>query len=337
MADAEAPDTNEIDGYQLVNCVATGKFSQVWEVIEQGSSQRFAMKLLLPEFTRDGSQVQSLKWEAKVGKQFDHPNLVAYHKVVAKREFAYILMDLFRSVNLKAFVATDLLGVHLRLRKLMESLCLVLQHIHDKGWVHKDVKPDNILLNKASEVKLIDFSLSGRGAGGLAKLFGMKSKQIQGTRTYIAPETIKKEGATPQTDIYSFGVTLYEVLTGLPPFTGASPNDLLRKHLAARPPAASDLNPNVTPEMDRLVQRMLAKKPKERPSTAQEIYGEFRNLKPFKEEIEGLIEKRKKEQEAGEQGLDVRLDSRADAGRESERKNDPTQQPAGAKPQPRAK
>ncbi|NOX54450.1 MAG: serine/threonine protein kinase, partial [Planctomycetes bacterium] len=310
MSDASSQETNKVDSYTLVNCIFTGKFSQVWEVIEEGTPLRYAMKLLLPEYTREREQVQSLKWEAKIGKQLEHPNLLTYHKVVATREHAYLLMDLFRSVSLKNFLSSDLLGVQLRIRKLIESLCLVLGYMHDKGWVHKDVKPDNILLNKGGEVKLIDFSLTVRAAGGLARLFRVKPRQIQGTRTYIAPETIKRQPPTSATDIYSLGVTLFEVLTGSPPFTGTSPNDLLRRHLAMQPPAPSSLNPNVTPEMDRLVLRMLAKKPQDRPS-AQEVYGEFRSIKPFKEDIEAILEKKKQEaadRQAMEDGLASRLD-----------------------------
>ncbi|HID22767.1 MAG TPA: protein kinase family protein, partial [Planctomycetaceae bacterium] len=148
VSDASPQETNKVDSYTLVNCLFTGKFSQVWEVIEEGTPLRYAMKLLLPEYTREREQVQSLKWEAKIGKQLEHPNLLTYHKIVTTRDHAYLLMDLFRSMSLKNFLSSDLLGVQLRIRKLVESLCLVLGYMHDKGWVHKDVKPDNILLNK---------------------------------------------------------------------------------------------------------------------------------------------------------------------------------------------
>ncbi len=309
-------DSNKIDSYILTNCLFTGKFSQVWEVMEEGTPLQFAMKLLLPEFTREREQVQSLKWEAKIGMQLQHPNLLTYHKVVCTRQHAYLLMDLFRSMSVKSWLSGDLLSLQLHFRRLVESLCLVLGYLHEKGWIHKDVKPDNILLNKAGEVRLIDFSLTVKAPGFLGRVFRLKKPPIQGTRTYIAPETIKREPPSPQTDMYSLGVTLFEVLTGNPPFTGTSPNELLRHHLAQKPPAPSSLNPNVTPEMDRLILRMLAKKPKDRPSSMQEIYGEFRSIKPFKEEIEALIEERTKKtaaDKAREAGLDARLDSRLDA------------------------
>ena len=322
-----ADDELKIDGYQVVNFIATGKFSQVCEVVEEGTPNRYAMKLLLPEALSDSEQKRVLKYEAKVGKSLDHPNIVQMQKVVITKEHGYLIMDLFRSMNLKAFIANDLPGVQIRLNKLFESLCLALAHMHDRGWIHRDVKPDNILLNKASEVRLIDFSLTTRAAGGLAKLFGAKSKTIQGTRTYIAPETIRKQKPTIQTDIYSLGVTLYEVLTGRPPFTGTSPTDLLKLHISAAPPKLSEMNPNVTPDMDRLVLRMLAKKPKDRPGNAQELYGEIRSIQAFKEEVQPKIRDEDKEDEIGER-LGVRLDSRTDA----KRKEAGIESPAKPKP-----
>ncbi len=232
-------DESKIDEYELINCIAMGKFTAVWEVMLEGTSQRFAMKLMLPEALADPAQLRVLKYEAKVAKALDHPSLMKMIKGVYKKKETYLILELFKATNLKVFILNDMSGVQLRLRKLVEGLCLGLGHMHERGWVHRDVKPDNILLSKSSEMKLIDYSLSARAAGGLSKLaFG---KKIQGTRTYIAPETIKKKAPTPQTDMYSMGITLFEILTGTPPFTAPSPNDLLKMHLVTQPPPPSDL------------------------------------------------------------------------------------------------
>ncbi len=308
-----ADDGNTIDEYQLINCIAMGKFSAVWEVMEEGTPNRFAMKLLLSEALATSAQVRSLKFEAKVGQSLDHPSLIRMHALVIRRDAAYLVMDLFKSQNLKNFLANDLIGVQMRIGKLMESVCMALGHMHDRGWIHKDVKPDNILMNKGSEVRLIDFSLSVRKTSGLASMLDRKSKTIQGTRSYIAPETIRKQTPTPQTDLYSLGVTLFEILTGRPPFMGATPQDLLRQHIGAVPIPPSELNPNVTPEMDRLVQRLLAKKPKDRPGSAQELYGEFRNINPFKEDLKIETQEEDEVDEDLMTNTDmVRLDSRFD-------------------------
>src|SRR4029078_59313 len=135
---------------------------------------------------------------------------------------------------------------------------------------------DNILMNKSAEVRLIDFSLASKAAGALSKMLNLKST-VQGTRTYMAPAQLLGKSLTVQTDIYNFGVTLFELLTGQPPFKGSTPKDLLLRHLGEAAPAPSDINPNVTAEMDMIVQRMLSKKPEQRHKKIAEFMAEFRN------------------------------------------------------------
>ena len=194
-------------------------------------------------------------------------------------------------------LGADGVSLQIRVVRLFEQLCQALGYMHDLGWVHRDVKPDNILFNKASELRLIDFSLSTKAAGAMSKLIGGKEKVIQGTRTYISPETILKAPPSPQSDIYSLGVTLFEVLTGEPPFRGTSPDDLLKKHLTTAAPPPSAINENVTPEMDRFVLKMLAKRPKDRYKNTHELLAEFRNIKPYKEDAAERDRRMKHEQE----------------------------------------
>ena len=106
-----------------------------------------------------------------------------------------------------------------------------MQYLHEQGWIHRDIKPDNFLVNEEGDVKLIDFALAARERKGLGKLFGRT--KVQGTRSYMAPEQIRGKGLDARTDIYSFGCMLYELVSGRLPFTGVSPEELLRKHLYA--------------------------------------------------------------------------------------------------------
>src|SRR5690606_2353613 len=118
--------------------------------------------------------------------------------------------------------------------------------------------------------------------GGLGKMIGGKVKVVQGTRTYIAPETIRKEYPTPQSDMYSLGIMLFEIVTGQPPFVANSPNDLLMKHLNTAPPEPSVFNSNVTPEADKFILRLLSKKPANRPQSMSEVAAEARSIQFFK-------------------------------------------------------
>ncbi len=305
-----------IGNCKLQTCLATGNQTQVWEVVEQSSNEKYAMKLLLPEAFKDPVQKANLKFEAKVLATLDHPNVVKFKSIVMDKKNGFMLMELFRAPNLKSQMQTDLLGIHVRLKRLVEQVSQGMAHIHDKGWLHKDLKPDNILCSKAAELRIIDFSLAAKPVGAFAAMMPGGKKLIQGTRTYMAPEQIKCLRLGPYTDIYNFGITLFELLTGRTPFAGFTPNDLLKKHLTEPAPAPSNYNTNVTPEMDRIVLKMLAKKPDKRHKSFNELLAEVRNTAFFKESPEKVMEQRaldKENEGLKEASLNSRRDSRTDA------------------------
>lgn len=313
---AEAQQEIQVGDYDLRNCVATGNVSQIWEVVERGGTQHFAMKLLLAEAFGEAKEKATLKHEFKVGQAVDHPNIIRFYKLEVNRDHAFFIMDYFRAPSLKSQIASSHLDVQIRFRKLVENVSLALGSVHEKGWLHRDIKPDNILMNKGSELRLIDFSLASKKSGALGKMLGGKMKHVQGTRTYIAPETLEKKKPTEQTDMYSLGVTLYEALAGVPPFTGTSPNALLKKHIAEKPNEPSFHDTNITPEADAFILKLLRKNPKDRPADMNELYAEFRNIKVFKEDPAELAEEQRKAAEQAKlMTVDKRLDSRLDAER----------------------
>jgi predicted Ser/Thr protein kinase len=309
---------NLIGGYELKNCVATGASTQIWEVAQQGSTVPFAMKLLLPDSLKDPEKKSILKQEFKVGSLFEHPNLVRFHKLEMTRDHGFFIMDYFRAPSLKTQISANRAETQAKLKKIVEAACQAFVYMNEKGWLHRDIKPDNILVNKTGELRIIDFSLATRIVSGVMKLVSGNQKSIMGTRTYIAPETILKKSPTIQSDIYSFGVTLFEIATGSPPFAGLNPNDLLKKHLADAPAPPSVLNPNAATELDSVILKMLSKKPADRYADFREVMSAFRNINPFKEDPVELYERRVREAKASESlSVDKRLDSRADADRVS--------------------
>lgn len=312
-----------IDGFDLINCISTGSVSQVWEVKEVSTGYSYAMKLLLPEAFAEPEHKTQLRHEARVGRSVEHPNLVTVHDVRVSRKHAYFTMELFRGANLKGLIRSDLTAVQVRAKKIMEGVTQALAALHEKGWVHKDVKPENILVTRGGEVRLIDFSLATRAAGAFAKVLTSKKRTpIQGTRTYIAPELVRRQPTTPAVDMYSLGITLYEMLVGKPPFIMGNPDALLMAHIQAKPERPSVFNENVTSELDSLVLRMLAKKPKDRPSNMQEAFAEVRSIEFFKADME---EHARASAEAKvdtfKDSMAHRLDSRSDAARTPEERS----------------
>ena len=295
------------------------------------------MKLLLEEAFKEAENRAILKREFKIASGLDHPNIMPVYVHRQTRKHAYFLMECFGGPNLKQIVRGDPVVIHSRFRKMLECILMAVGHIHEKGWLHRDLKPDNILMTKATDVRLIDFSLSTRIPSAFARLLSPKVRQIQGTRTYISPEVVRRKQPSIQSDIYSLGVTVFECLTGRPPFMGSTPNDLLIKHIQEPPPQPSAFNPNITPEMDKLVHRMLAKKPENRPGSAAELLSEFRSVKIFKEDPEEFArDKAAKDEEKNSFAEESKLDSRADAARSEHRKANPSAEPVAPPPKPQA-
>ena len=155
--------------------------------------------------------------------------------------------------------------------------------MHAKGWVHRDIKPDNILVNSAGEVRIIDFALAYRIPTGLARLFARKGKG-QGTRSYMSPEQIRSQVLDGRADIYSLGASIYEVITGRPPFRASTPTDLLQKQIIEKPENPRVYNPEITEDFAALVLRMLAKKREDRFKDCHELLMALRGVKVFKSE-----------------------------------------------------
>ncbi|MCA9045115.1 MAG: serine/threonine protein kinase [Planctomycetaceae bacterium] len=308
---------NLIDDFELVNCIATGNTTQVWEVKHISNGQTYAMKLLLTEAMQDADAKRSLKHEAAVGKSLTHPNIIQVFDLKMAKKFGYFTMEHFRAPNLKSYLRNELPVAQARTKRLMESLAQALAHVHDKGWVHRDIKPDNVLVSKGGEFRLIDFSLCSKPSNSILHALTRKSAiTIQGTRTYLAPELIQRKPLTFAADMYSLGIMFFELLTGFPPFRTGNPNDLLMMHIRDVPDVPSSFNPNVTPEVDALVMRMIAKDPKKRPESMQSLFSELSKIQCFKENPETVAAKAvEKERDNELQSVDKRIDSRADAER----------------------
>ena len=273
-----------VGGFRLRSMIAAGQSSQVWEVVEVASNRHFAMKTLLPSFLKDKEQRGMLAHEAKVGKQLQHDNIIKIHKVSEDPKKPFFVMEYFPAGSMKVRVANKQMDFIVEYSQLIfKQMATALAYMHGSGYIHRDLKPDNILANSAGEAKLIDFAIAQkiRKRGLFEKLFGGKPK-IQGTRSYMAPEQIKCEDLDARTDIYSFGATLYEIVTLRPPFRGASSQDLLNKHLFEKPITPTAHNPDVTDDFAKLVLDMLAKRKEDRPRNFHEVMMRMKTMRVFK-------------------------------------------------------
>jgi serine/threonine protein kinase len=278
---ATSPDI--MGGYKIQKAMATGHTSQVYEVVELASSRHFALKMLLPEKARESEHRRLLFHEAEVGLKLAHPNVIKIIKVVKDPKNPYFVMEYFPAGNLEFRIQNKKWDfIKEKAHSILKQTATGLAYMNASGWVHRDIKPANIMVNSAGEVRIIDFALAQRiSKGGLFKRKG----QAAGTRSYMSPEQIRGKPLDGRADIYSFGATVYEMVTGRPPFRANTPKELLNKHVVEKPDSPQIHNPDVTDECAELVLRMLAKDKKDRPKDFHEILMKLQNIKIFRGEV----------------------------------------------------
>jgi serine/threonine protein kinase len=275
-----------IGGYRLVKHMMTGQTSQVWEVVEGQSGRHFAMKLLLPEKASDPEFRRLLIHEAQVGKQLAHPNVIKIVAFAPSKDNPYFVMEFFPAGNLRLRLSRKE-GTFIRdkAHSIVKQAATGLAFMNAKGWVHRDVKPDNFLVNGAAELRIIDFALATRvqRKSFFGSLF-RKKRAVMGTRSYMSPEQIRGEAIDGRADIYSFGATCYEIATGRPPFRGQSSQDLLNKHIAEKVSSPQVYNTDITDQFAQLIMHMLQKKKQDRPKDFHEVLMALRTMRIFKSE-----------------------------------------------------
>jgi len=267
--------------YRLARLIRLGSTCQVWEAILDRDNKRYALKVLRPEQRGNKDEIAFLKHEFEVAKELNHKNIIKLIEYRTDAETPFIVLELFSEMNLKMAMRRGPEPIAYKLPSIVEQASEGLYYLHSKGYVHCDIKPDNVLLSREWEVKLIDFTIAKKIKTGFGKLFAGKTK-VEGTRSYMSPEQIRGGTLDPRSDIYSMGCMIYELITGKAPYTGNTPNELLSKHLTASIPSLLVGNDNVSPEFNNIVRKMLAKNPEERPQDMWDVLKKIRATPIFK-------------------------------------------------------
>ncbi len=267
--------------YRVVNVVNVGQTSTLLQGYDPYERKFVGIKTLQNRYSRDKEQLSYLQWEYNVAKTLDHEKIIKIYKFGWDGKRPFLLMEWFPELNVKNLINSGYDNYAYMVIPIIRDMTESLGYLHEKKWVHRDVKPDNFLYGDGKGLRLIDFALTKKTKIGFASKFGFRSK-AQGTASYIAPEQILSKAIDPRSDVYSLGCTIFELLSGRPPFTANSPTELLQKHVSAQIPSVTAKNRNVTPEMSDLLYWMLAKRPNDRPKNCTELHKLICGVRIFK-------------------------------------------------------
>lgn len=271
------PLPEKLGSLALVSQLGTGRHCQIWEATTK-AGDRVAVKVIVPEMAHDAGQRQLLEHELKVAKSLDHPTVIRIDRLSEEGGLPHLVMELFPHPNLKKQIQEGVARLVPRLHRIVTELGLALDHVHARGWVHRDVKPENVLATPDGQVKLIDLAIASKASGFLGKLLGSKTAP-QGSPSYMSPEQIRGQALDPRSDIYSYGCVVFELLAGKPPFTGATTNEILNKHVSVAVPAVDTIARGATAEATKLLRQMLAKSPSERPASMRDVLARLKAIR----------------------------------------------------------
>jgi serine/threonine protein kinase/Tfp pilus assembly protein PilF len=284
-----------ISHYQILEKIGSGGMGEVYLAEDTKLDRKVALKFLPKEFTKNKEANERFEREAKAAAALNHPNIITIHEINEYDDQTYIAMEYVEGHTLKEIIS----GVGacgdtpsdkrvnrrspLQLDEIINitiQICEGLQKAHDAGIIHRDIKPQNIIINKDGQVKILDFGLAKLrvGANGYSPSI-TKIGTTMGTINYMSPEQTMGKEVDHRTDIWSLGVVLYEMLTGQPPFKGDYEQAVIYSILNEEPEPLSKLKPNVPSKLEHIVEKTLAKSENERYDNVEALLEDLKALK----------------------------------------------------------
>lgn len=266
-----------LDGvYEIQSLIGAGGMANVYKAKDLRSDRTVAVKVLKEEFHDDQDLVRRFKNESKAISILDHPNIVKVYDVSVTDKLQYIVMEYIDGITLKDYL--DQRGGKLTWRETVHFITQILkalQHAHEKGVVHRDVKPQNIMLLPSGGLKMMDF--------GIARISRAENQLVSGKAMgsvhYISPEQAKGDTTDAKSDIYSVGIMMYEMLSGQLPFNSGSVVEVAIQQISDKPNALAEIAPDVPHALVEITERAMAKEPTDRYPTAASMLDALQRFK----------------------------------------------------------
>ncbi|MGI9859857.1 Stk1 family PASTA domain-containing Ser/Thr kinase [Moorella naiadis] len=261
--------------YEIISELGGGGMARVYRGQDRLLNRSITIKILREQYASDKEFLTRFQREAQAVASLSHPNVVSIYDVGQDDGLHYLIMEYVEGRSLKDLISERAPLPPLEAIDIAQQICDALEHAHENGVVHRDIKPHNILITRNGRVKVTDFGI----AQAVSEVTMSQSGNMIGSVHYLAPEQARGGVVGATADIYSLGIVLYEMLTGILPFQGETPVAVAIKHLQESPRPLRDLNPNVPPALERIVMRSLEKDPYRRYPSAAALRSDLRAVK----------------------------------------------------------
>jgi serine/threonine-protein kinase len=252
----------------------------VYKAFDEKKKQYIAIKVLPPDFLTDRRKAQYLDHEFKIALELKHPNIIRFFDLIKlqlpgeKIKRGFLTMELVDGWNMRRHIQEQDLNMFQAV-DLITGVGAGVEYIHNNGIVHGDMKPENILISDAGAVKIADFGLSKAGT-----LFTLSRERLRGTKRYMAPEQLTRKKVDARTDIYSLGVSCYELFTGVSPYVGKTQDEIIKEIInrKIKPTPPSKVKRGLHHNLDRIIMKALEKNPRNRYPSMMEMMLDFKRL-----------------------------------------------------------
>lgn len=264
----------KIPGYRLLGKLGSGAMATVYKARQLNLDRLVAIKVLPRKFSQNPQFIERFYAEGRAAAQLNHPNIVQAYDVGKAGEYHYFVMEYVDGRTVYDDIVKNKRYDEAEAIEIVRQVAQALGHAHERGIIHRDVKPKNIMITKDGVVKLADMGLARAMSDKEAA--EAEAGKAFGTPFYISPEQIRGEADVgPEADIYSLGATLYHMVTGVVPFDGKSPTSVMHKHLKAELVPPDQVNPRLSGGISEVIEMMLAKKREQRYRSIADLLGDL--------------------------------------------------------------